>query len=413
MGQDAPGQVLAGYFRARPVPALGVAVSGGGDSIALLRLVVDWAEGHVPLAAVTVDHGLRPEATEEARFVAQVCAGLGVPHAVLNWRGWDGRGNLQDQARRARYDLIAEWAQARGLSDVALAHTLDDQAETFVMRLARASGVDGLAAMAERQVRGVRFHRPLIGCTRDALRGVLTDLGQGWIEDPSNNDPSYDRIRLRQQMPRLADLGMTAGALSQVALNMAQARDALNWACHRFAQEHLTMQGPDVRIEAAAFADLPEELQRRLLAHVLTWLSGAEYGPRRDPLQQMLEAARAGQRMVLHGCVLTHRQQRLYLHREYAGVAASRALPGALWDRRWILSGPAQPDQIVRPLGRAGLDQLPDWRALGRPAAAVMADPGVWLGDRLIAAPLSGNANGWRAEPPKGRLDCHSALLSH
>lgn len=413
MGQDAPGHVLAGYFQNRPVPALGLAVSGGGDSIALLRLAVDWAGGKVPLAAVTVDHGLRPEAAEEARFVAQVCAGLAVPHEVLCWRGWDGRGNLQDQARRARYGLIADWAQARGLTDVALAHTQDDQAETFVMRLARASGVDGLAAMADRQVHWVRFHRPLIGCTRDALRTVLADLGQGWVEDPSNSDPNYDRIRVRQAMPGLAELGMSVEALSHVAQNMAQAREALNWACHRFALDHLTMQGPDVRIDARAFADLPDELQRRLLAHVLTWLSGAGYGPRRDPLQQMLDAARAGRRMVLHGCVLTHRQKGLHLHREYAAVAHTQAIPGTLWDHRWILSGPDQPELTVHALGQTGLDQLPDWRALGRPAAAVMADPAVWQGDRLIAAPLSGFANGWYAEPPKGRLDCHSALLSH
>ncbi|MCB2123065.1 MAG: tRNA lysidine(34) synthetase TilS, partial [Rhodobacteraceae bacterium] len=123
---------------------LGVAVSGGSDSTALLCLLADLrGTGGPDLAAVTVDHGLRPEAAGEARSVAALCARLGVSHTICRWDGWDGTGNLPDQARRARQNLIAGWASGLGIGAVALAHTRDDQAETVLLRLARGSGVDG------------------------------------------------------------------------------------------------------------------------------------------------------------------------------------------------------------------------------------------------------------------------------
>lgn len=393
---------------------LGLAVSGGGDSIALLRLAVAWAvQARVRLAAVTVDHGLRPEAADEARFVARACAELGVAHRVLRWDGWDGAGNLQDRARQARYDLIAQWAAEERITTVALAHTIDDQAETFLMRLARSAGVDGLSAMSDRVIGGVRFVRPLLSVGRDQLRGVLRDCGQDWIDDPSNENPAFERIRIRRQMTELAELGITPHALRDVSEALSQARIALNWATHAFAQQHLRMQGPDVTIARDPFLALPEELRRRLIVHLLMWLSACAYAPRRQPVAQMLEATAQRRRMTLHGCVMTHRKGALYLHREHAAVARQSALPGQPWDDRWVLRGPSESDERIRALGQAGLRALPDWRSLGRPAAAVMADPGVWRNDKLIAAPLSGMANGWHAEPAKGRTDCHSALLSH
>ena len=128
---------------------LGLAVSGGSDSMALMYLVSNWvADMDIDVEVVSVDHGLRPDAADEAQMVAGVAAQLGLRHSILRWRDWDRQGNLQDAARRARRRLIAEWAKAREIRHICLGHTLDDQAETVLMRLVRGSGVDGLAGMA-------------------------------------------------------------------------------------------------------------------------------------------------------------------------------------------------------------------------------------------------------------------------
>ncbi|WP_114967069.1 tRNA lysidine(34) synthetase TilS, partial [Alkalilacustris brevis] len=183
-------------------PGLGVAVSGGGDSVALLLLVADWAAARgVRLRAVTVDHGLREGAAQEAEAVARLCAELGIGHDILRWQGWDGQGNLQDAARRARQGLIAGWARDHGLAAVALGHTRDDQAETVLMRLARGAGVDGLSGMAPlRLAVGLAWLRPLLDVGRAELRALLRARGVPWAEDPSNEDARFQRVRARRAL---------------------------------------------------------------------------------------------------------------------------------------------------------------------------------------------------------------------
>jgi tRNA(Ile)-lysidine synthase len=192
-------------------PALGVAVSGGGDSTALLVIAARWAHarGHA-ISAATVDHGLRAGSAAEAAGVAALCARLGIPHETLragNLR--DAGGNLAAAARDARFALLGGWARAQGLSAVLLGHTMDDQAETVLMRLARGSGAEGLSAMqAVLERAGVVWLRPLLGARRAALREVLRAEGISWVEDPSNEDAQYDRVKARQALAALAPQGI-------------------------------------------------------------------------------------------------------------------------------------------------------------------------------------------------------------
>ena len=222
-----------------PRPAcLGVAVSGGSDSLALLYLVADWTrQSGVELQVATVDHRLRPEAADEARMVAEHCRTLGASHDTLIWEHEDAAGNLQDMARRARYRLLADWADERGVGLILLGHTLDDQAETFLMRLARGSGVDGLSGMAESRVDdGITWLRPLLGCTREALRDELRSRGLTWSDDPSNEDEKYSRVRVRKLLSALAPLGLDAEKLADTAARMASAREALEIETRRQAE---------------------------------------------------------------------------------------------------------------------------------------------------------------------------------
>lgn len=402
MTQDAAAlyDLIAGFFQPHPPERLAVAVSGGSDSLGLLVLLNDWRlSGGADLHAVTVDHGLRPESAAEAAQVARTCEMLGLPHQILIWKEWDGQGNLPDQARRARYRLMADWAEALGIADIAVGHTADDQAETFLMRLARESGVDGLAAMAPDWRQGkVRFCRPTLRATRAELRQVLRARNLSWVEDPSNDNPAYARVRARAAMAALEPLGITAEGLSSVAQHMTQVRQTLYGYASEAAQNLVVLQKGDLLIDRAGFLVLPTEVSRRLLQSALKWVSGAEYGPRGRALDLLMTAIRNGNDMTLSGCLVTIKANQLRLAREFNAVAQMRCPVSEVWDNRWHVTGPATDGVEVAALGMAGLRQCPEWRESGLPDASLMASPAIWRGGELLAAPVAGLENGWRAE---------------
>ena len=407
-----PGKALAEFLDDHGVRSVGVAVSGGSDSIALLCLARDWAGATgARIVAATVDHGLRSEAAAEAETVGRFCAGIGVGHAVLCWRGWDGAGNVQAEARAARYRLLAEWGRREALDCVLLGHTMDDQAETVLMRLARRAGVDGLAAMAARFEReGQAFGRPLLGQRRDALRDVLRARGVAWIDDPSNEDARFDRVRARRLLADYGEIGIDAEALATVSANMADVRVALDWQVAQIAQGAVRIEAGDVLVDLEVFASVPFELRRRLLLGALFFVAGGRYAPRREAVGRMLGQIAGGQGGTLAGCVLTLREGVLRVAREYAAVAGMES-KGPLWDGRWQVTGPWQGGEVLRALGEAGLAEIEDWRAAGVPRQSLLASPSVWRGGRLVAAPLAAHGAGWRAElcperrgfPPPGR----------
>lgn len=378
--------------------------------MALLHLAV--AAG-CRVAVATVDHGLRPEAAAEAAAVAQVCAGLGVAHRVLRWH-WDGQGNLQDAARRGRLALLADWARGQGVAAVALGHTQDDVAETFLMRLSRKAGVDGLAAMAaRREVAGMVFLRPLLAVSRAELRAWLGARGIGWAEDPSNSNPRFERVRARAAVAALADLGVGADDLAALAQRMADVRAALEVQVAEAAARVARIVAGDVLIDGAGFMTLPVEIRRRLLLAAVLWINSAEYGPRGADLERFRLAAEGGRAATLAGCQMAVAKGVLRLGREPRAVAGVTGVVGALWDGRWRVSGPDSKGLTVAALGDHGLLSCPDWRLSGLPRRTLLASPALWQQGVLVAAPLAGCGAGWqvRCDAPKGPLA--AAPLSH
>ncbi|MFG6561527.1 tRNA lysidine(34) synthetase TilS [Sulfitobacter sp. 1A15299] len=408
--------LLSGLGGALP-PRLGVAVSGGGDSMALLSLLHGMAVATGShLEAVTVDHGLRPEAAEEAAMVARHAARLGLAHETLHWRDWDGQGNLQNAAREARYRLMADWATRRALPIVALGHTADDQAETVLMRLARRSGVDGLAAMALRSERfGVTWLRPLLFARRAALRDHLRRAGLHWVEDPSNDDPRYARIKTRQSLDALAPLGIDVETLAEVARNMAMARAALEAQTDCAAGDILRIEAGAQVMQADAFFAEPEETRRRLMLRALGQINGGAYPPRRGPVAALIAGLAEGQAATLAGCQALRRRGEIWVFREYNAVRDLRVPADQLWDGRWRAIPPEglPPEAELRALGPEGLAQCPDWRSLGRPRAALLSTPAIWQGPRLLAAPLAGLDQKWHVRRESGAEWNKTAPLSH
>ena len=403
-------------FRAAPPSRLGVAVSGGGDSVALLHLLSQCFDpADVALFAATVDHGLRPGSAAEAQMVADLAASLNIPHETLHWTGWAGEGNLQNAARDGRYQLLGDWAGRHDIPALAVGHTADDQAETVLMRLGRSSGVTGLSAMpVRRSMHGVTVVRPMLALSRGELRAYLRRNDLRWAEDPSNEDTRFERIRIRQAMETLAPLGITVKALAGVAQNMAQAREALDWFGFLAARDIAWIDGGDVVFDLRGYRTLPEETARRLLVRALIWVSTSHYPPRRAAVAQALDAVRQGRASTLAGCVVTTDTSRVRVSREYNAVRALSCPVDAVWDRRWRVCGTGCADLQVRALGREGLSGCPDWRATQRPRTSLLASPSVWSGARLVSAPLAGfNGNDWQAELIGGEEAFFASLLSH
>lgn len=253
-------------------------MSGGPDSLALLMLAAAACEGRV--AAATVDHGLRPESASEAAFVGAVCERIGVPHAVLPVSVPAGGEGLQGEARRARYRALEEWAQANGIATLLTAHHADDQAETLLMRLARGSGLSGLAGVRAMRAMGpVKLARPLLGWRRAELVAIARDLGP--VDDPSNRDARFDRVRMRALL-RETD-AFDASAVARSAGALAQSEDALAWAAERLWGERATWEEAGIALDVT---DLPAEFRRRLVVRALAEIGGGS--ARGDEVQRLL-----------------------------------------------------------------------------------------------------------------------------
>lgn len=354
----------------------------------------------ISLHAVTIDHGLRPEAAEEARSVEALCVRLGVPHWTLRWVE-PPEGNLQDAARRARYRLIAEWASGEGGARVLLAHTSDDNAETFVMGLGRAAGLDGLTGMRSEFRRGeVTFLRPLLAARREELRDHLRAEGIGWSEDPSNEDRAFTRIRVREALEKLADLGIEAETLGRVMDNLRRSRAALDAVVANLCARAVTEDRGDLLIAEEALGDQPLDIRRRLLSLALRWVASRDYPPRAAKLAPLL-SGQGDMPRTLHGCLLTREGGTLRIAREPEAAARHTAPAGTIWDGRWKIErvdyGRAPLGAEIRSLGEEGLRECPDWRDTGLPRSSLLASPALWSGERLLSAPLAQLSNGYAA----------------
>ncbi|MFB9267104.1 tRNA lysidine(34) synthetase TilS [Bradyrhizobium erythrophlei] len=256
-------------------PAIVLAVSGGPDSVALMWLAARWrrALARGPrLIAVTVDHGLRPEAAREARDVKRLAQGLDLPHHTLKWTGTKPKTGLPAAARDARYRLLARAARKHGATHILTAHTRDDQAETLLMRMLRGSGIAGLSAMARETERdGVRLTRPLLDVSKAQLIATLNKARIGFADDPTNRDPAFTRPRLRALMPALAEEGGDARNLARLAARLARANAAVEVLVDG-AERYLALKDREAEragFDAALFAAMPEEIRLRLLKRAI------------------------------------------------------------------------------------------------------------------------------------------------
>lgn len=311
---------LTGFSR------VAVAVSGGSDSMALLRLVSEWRtqpNGPAGVFALTVDHGLRAESVEEASRVASWCAALGIEHHVLGWTGQKPNTGIQAKARAARYDLMSAWCHENAVPMLMTAHTADDQAETVLMRQKRTSTDRSLAAIwPENEWKGIKLFRPLLSERRQVLRQYLEAVGQAWLEDPSNDNSHFERVRIRQNMVS-ADVPALQALAKTAQVRVREADDELrqwlrssvvidDYAVCRFPREifgsiHMPMQ-VDAMSWALRVVGNGQAPERSIVQSLCHWIAGgresrrsangAIVSARRHVIELMREPSRINSRFV-------------------------------------------------------------------------------------------------------------------
>lgn len=371
---------------------LGVAVSGGSDSTALAVLMAQHRRERVG-AILTVNHGLRADAGDDVAAVQRLGAALGVPvHALHIPPGETPRGSVQAWARDWRHRLLSRCAGELGLGAVALGHTLDDQAETVLMRLGRGTGLRGLAAIrpvAERE--GLVLLRPLLGCRRSALRAYLATRGIGWREDPSNAVEAFTRVAVRAALPRLSALGITPERLAATAAQLARASDAIDGWAGTLAAAAEWDRADCGRLMYAAYGAAPEEVRMRTLAALIVSAGGKPYGPPIEALQRADTAlCEPGASLTLGRVRLVREGGAIVFWREARAIAPLTLSPGnsGIFDGRYRVSVAAEASEAVtvQAVGPRLSRALPQ---VGRRDAMATA-PAIFAANRFRAAPSLG-----------------------
>lgn len=384
-----------GPFERRPLIA--VAVSGGADSLALALLASTWAKARRGrVVALTVDHRLRPESTAEARQIARWLRRHGIAHEILTWMGPYPRSDVQAAARSARYALLDDWCRSANCLHLLTAHHRMDQVETFWLRLARGSGLDGLAAIPSMVERShCRLLRPLLTVPPERLRARLRAARQPWIEDPSNRNAVYARVRLRHSRAVLLAEGLTDVRLAQTIRQLGRSRRAVERDVAILLARTVRLDPLGFALlERRSFAGAQAEVALRALASLLMAISGHNYPARRQRLERLFEMLASPNSLersrTLGGCRLVSVGDRIVVCRESAGLEGPKDLPfGPLvyWDNRYFIS-PSKPvggGIALAPLGEGPFAERYRAALALVPTAARATLPGLWHGKTLKA----------------------------
>lgn len=355
-----------------PGKPVAVALSGGADSLALTVMLGQWCASHdVPLTALTVDHGLRPDSAGEARQVGAWLEKYNIPHVILKWHGDKPHSNIQDQARLARYRLMGRWCQQNKVGRLFLGHHQGDQAETFLIRLFRGSGVDGLSAMKIHSDfplplpggQEVILCRPLLTVPKIRLEATLGQMGQDWIEDPSNHNEQHTRVRIRQLLRHNNIDGLNEQRMAQTAARMGRVQSLLKLLTAELTQAAvIVFPAGYVEVNADMLLSGHEEIALRCLAALIRRVGGGTYAPRLASLESLYDRLHAtdfpGQ--TLGGCLISSRRgQGIIISREVAAIEEIIDMDAhavTLWDGRFIIECGAMAGRVQK-LGKSGWQQ--------------------------------------------------------
>ena len=401
---------LMARFVPPPTGLLALAVSGGPDSMALAFLAKNWcaASGLQAPIAFIIDHALRPESGAEAETVKTRLETLGLQAKILRWQHEPIVSRLHHEARRARYRLLLDACHSHGATTLLFGHQREDQAETVLMRLAKGTGIDGLAGMpAEIFMGNVRVLRPLLAVAKEKLVATCADAGLSYVTDPSNVLERFARGRLRRVMPLLHDEGLTVERLNDFAERAGEARQALDHFTGEFLKTHAGIDAFGcIAIDRDALLQQPRAIALRVLSLSLQSIHAEDYAPAHASLSLLLDflkAEKIGAYRTLNGCMIGTRKNRVTMFREYAAITDTCLIrPGetVLWDGRWqVTLSPdfGAPDfpagsYEIRTLGYPPQKKLDAWapglRRKVQQGRVRSTLPAIWAQGEIIAVPF-------------------------
>ncbi len=390
-----------GYFEKSPLIAVGI--SGGADSVALLLLADVWARGQGGrVVGLTVDHGLRADSVAEAQWVADTVRSRGIEHHVLSWQGQKPVSGIQEEARNARRKLMLDWCRDHGVLHLCLAHHANDQVETHLMRMARGGGPVGLAGMSQvREYAHTRIVRPLLSIEKDRLEATLQVLGQGWLNDPSNDKDQFERVRVRRAVSELAVMGGGVSALAESIVEQGNLRRDLEElgartlascaALYPAGYARLNLRTLDINGGVAA---------KYAFSRLVMAIGGRRYPIAQEKLErarQSLSQHGAQGRLTVGGCLFSRGDDGVLITREERNLPPRQPVPVGQplhWDNRFVLSlgrdgAKCETRTEIGGLGHQGWDRLvhatPELRQHRVPLSARYALPTLFHGDEIIA----------------------------
>ena len=369
---------------------LGLAVSGGSDSLAMLYICNDWAvEKKVKLHCVTVDHKLRPGSLKEAQLVAGHCNGLGINHEVVEWKHEkELNGNVSDLARSARYELIDKWRKK--LSFVLVGHTQNDQIETFFMNLKRGSGIEGLRGMpvSFKRPEGYYILRPLIHTPRESLQQFLVEKNINWVSDPSNYNEDFERISQRKTWEILKLKGFSESRIELSVEHMRRAHDALKHMLPIHFKQIGKQELTDLLWNYNAFISLPEEFKLRLISAAVMWNGNLHYRPRFKAVLDILENIKVKKTTVLGGTLFYHHAGKIRITTEFQSIKDNtvNCILGSVWRNVWEVKREIK-GGYIKPIGINGNNQLSKQQRTLMPYRSRIIQPGIFLKEKLLLAP--------------------------
>ncbi|MEC8404159.1 MAG: tRNA lysidine(34) synthetase TilS [Pseudomonadota bacterium] len=380
---------------------IALAVSGGRDSMALMCLVYRWKAHlalNIEIEVITVNHNLRKAAEDECRFVQKIAKDYGFRHKVLIWEHEYIETSIQEKARNARYQLMLDYAREENIDTILTAHTSDDNIETFIMRLAKGSGLDGLKSINEiRHADGIQIERPLLSLSRSLTTEILRSTGNEWVDDPTNEDERFERVKIRNNISSLSSFNISSGNLTKTIQRLTRAHESISFFTNLVSQELVELSElghADVNFDK--LRNYPKEIILRVLAKALTDINGGTVSL--SSLEAVFtELTKTERCKTLNGCQIIPQKNKYVIVRENRGISPAeiKINERISWDGRFDvhLKSCDKTNIVIDQIGNADdLRTMIDGTSFqSMPKYVLRTLPGGFIKDKLVLLPNTHN----------------------